>query len=461
MYRSKSMLYLVLVAALALVLCRCDCNGGGETDSGSTPQDATRADAGQIDHAAGQDHTVRDSAQPHDSAVADAHAGDSTADDSHVPDGGIQDSHVVDGGASDSHVADTTIADSTAIDSHADDAGGAVDSATGADSSTADTGSSVDAAHGPPDWSALGVGFRMVGAIAPDHTLWQWGWSACGSGPCQVGTDIDWSAIGGSGSAASCAIKNSGTLWCWGNNSDGALGVGDTSNRAVPTEVLGDSTWLQVDMNGAGDLYNATCGIKGDHSLWCWGTAGQYASHTPIHVGTDSDWHQMDVGANAVCGIRTGGALYCSGTMNGFTRLGATSTWLEVAVWSQICALNDQSEIWCWSDPAATATQVPGSHVWRSVTVGGFNYCAIDDNAAIWCWGENGNGQLGTGNNDNAAEPTLVVGGAQWRIVQAGYQFTCGVRTDDSMWCWGNNKYGQLGDGHTTNRNVPIQVFRP
>lgn len=57
-----------------------------------------------------------------------------------------------------------------------------------------------------------------------------------------------------------------GTSWCWGCNTSGQLGLGDTSNRHSPTQVSG-TDWTRVSAG-----YAHTCGTRTDHALWCWGS---------------------------------------------------------------------------------------------------------------------------------------------------------------------------------------------
>ncbi len=59
------------------------------------------------------------------------------------------------------------------------------------------------------------------------------------SSPTQVGSARDWAAIapGGADSYHTLALKKDGSLWAWGFNRFGQLGLGDTSDRLTPTQV--------------------------------------------------------------------------------------------------------------------------------------------------------------------------------------------------------------------------------
>ena len=92
--------------------------------------------------------------------------------------------------------------------------------------------------------------------------------------PTKIGTDTDW-AIVSAGNLSTCAQKKNGTLWCWGFNGFGQLGLGDLGQRKAPTEVVGGATWADVRVG-----YAQTCGMRTDGTLWCWGSGefGQNAT---------------------------------------------------------------------------------------------------------------------------------------------------------------------------------------
>jgi alpha-tubulin suppressor-like RCC1 family protein len=82
--------------------------------------------------------------------------------------------------------------------------------------------------------------------------------------PVPVGT-ATWKAIS-AGRAHTCAIRVSGSLWCWGYNSNGQLGDGTTSDRRSPVQV-GSASWKSVAA-----ATSHTCAIRADDTLWCWGS---------------------------------------------------------------------------------------------------------------------------------------------------------------------------------------------
>ena len=102
-----------------------------------------------------------------------------------------------------------------------------------------------------------------------DGTLWAWGRNNYGelglgdaanrSSPVQVGALTDWSAIG-VGYCHSLAIKTDGTLWAWGSNGYGQLGLGDATNRSSPVQVGALTDWSAI---GAGYYFSLATQVAG------------------------------------------------------------------------------------------------------------------------------------------------------------------------------------------------------
>jgi alpha-tubulin suppressor-like RCC1 family protein len=118
------------------------------------------------------------------------------------------------------------------------------------------------------------------------------------------------------GAEHACGIDVAGALWCWGKNDVGQLGVdSDEPSSPTPVRVGAEQSWLDV---AAGDRH--TCAIRGDHTIWCWGSsdegqAGQLAPvvREPARVDEGADWNKIVSGARHVCAIAANGSLWCWG----------------------------------------------------------------------------------------------------------------------------------------------------
>jgi alpha-tubulin suppressor-like RCC1 family protein len=353
-----------------------------------------------------------------------------------------------------------------------------------------------------PSWLQVAVGWEHTCAVRADHTLWCWG-DEQGVGalpggrtsmPVQIGTAADWAQVSAAPDPGqfNCAVRTDHTLWCWGANRYGQLGI--TAQRFavnIPTQVGRRATWAQVS---AGNQH--ACAIRTDHSLWCWGANfygelgigsadGHDEQDSPIRVGTKYDWTQVAAGFRYNCAIRAGQTLWCWGNdADGETGTGAVarkvtvptrvpgSGWTDVSLrHSATCAVKAAHGLWCWGDNSASQlglgstggtkdipVRVGNSDRWAQVSAGTGYACAIGTDASLTCWGSGGEGQLGTG-TPSADTPTPTATGNQWQQIVAGDRHTCAIADDGQMWCWGYNGYGELGTGDTRHHPFPVPVI--
>ena len=109
-------------------------------------------------------------------------------------------------------------------------------------------------------WSKVAGGTNHAVALKTDGTLWIWGRNQYGqlgvsdvvsrSSPVQVGTLTTWTNIG-AGDNHALAITSGGTLWAWGKNKRlsnyyGQLGLGDVIYRSSPTQVGTLASWVEA-----------------------------------------------------------------------------------------------------------------------------------------------------------------------------------------------------------------------
>jgi alpha-tubulin suppressor-like RCC1 family protein len=171
------------------------------------------------------------------------------------------------------------------------------------------------------NWSSVNVGTYHMVAIKTDGTLWAWGSNYYGirglgdtiirSTPVQVGALTDWSSnmqiVNG---YAALAVKTDGTLWTWGQNNNGQLGLGDTTNRSSPVQVGALTNWLNV---AAGAYGNHAVAIKTDGTLWTWGKnnnnqlgLGDTTSRSsPVQVGALTTWLRASGGNYYMTAIKS------------------------------------------------------------------------------------------------------------------------------------------------------------
>ena len=143
------------------------------------------------------------------------------------------------------------------------------------------------------DWKTAAAAFRHSLAVKTDGTLYAWGLNdrgQLGDGstanrnvPTQeAGTAADWKSVT-AGPYHSLAVKTDGTLYAWGRNARGQLGINDTTPQARPVQVTGTG-W--DDVAGGGFSANKySLALKSDGTLYSWGenTNGQLGDGTTAH----------------------------------------------------------------------------------------------------------------------------------------------------------------------------------
>ncbi len=312
------------------------------------------------------------------------------------------------------------------------------------------------AVGGASDWTQVRAGVSHTCGIRANGSLWCWGGNYTGqvgdgtttarSTPTQVGTSTAWTSLS-AGSYHNCALRTDGSLWCWGSSGFGQIGDGSVFEDVLtPTQIGAGATWKSVD---AGDRH--TCAVRTNGTLWCWGTdrrgvlgignspgTGQTEA-LPVQVGTSTDWSTASAGGTHTCGLRTSGALWCWGEgLSGQIGDNATTArWSPVRVgtetsWQQVttgdthtCARKANTTLWCWGNNFA---------------------------------GSLGLGPSDTNNRDEPAQVGWATAWETgWTTVVAGGYTTCGLR-DGSLYCWGDNDEGQVGDGTTIDKLVPFLI---
>ena len=336
-----------------------------------------------------------------------------------------------------------------------------------------------------------------------EEGLWSWGLNINGqlglgdttnrSSPVQVGSDTNWSKVIGSDYSSTIALKTDGTLWSWGYNGNGTLGLGDTTNRSSPTQVGDLTDWVDIASHQA-----AVHAIKTDGTLWAWGynrlTAGfgtgdenySFLRSSPIQVGTETKWTKLVHGAGIIV---KGSTLVYDNEKNVYgivgdsfdfnyashTQILSDSSWAQFGNGSEnwFLAIKTNGTLWAWGENSegqlglgdiisrfSSPVQVGSDTNWSYVDAGNYGSAlAIKTDGTLWTWGYNGDGNLGLGDTTNRSSPVQVGSDTNWSKVQGSdYSSTIALKTDGTLWAWGYNYYGHLGLGDTTSRSSPTQV---
>lgn len=250
------------------------------------------------------------------------------------------------------------------------------------------------------DWKSVSVGHGHLLALKNDGSLWVVGDNEFGqlglgyTGGQTYVSDNNLNRVGNdtwkfvcAGAACSFGIKSDGTLWSWGDNSQGQLGLGDYVNRNTPTEVTsyGIDDWEMIAASNAENYYEyqTIMGIQTDGTLWGWGDnnsgvieLGNPNTTVPYQLGTATDWQKVSVGTAFAVAIK-GGALKSWGSNDENGTLGIGS--------------NSPS-----SFPFNFGLQTPSSDTnWNDISCGPNFVLGINGNE-LYGWGNNDFYQLGS-----------------------------------------------------------------
>ena len=271
------------------------------------------------------------------------------------------------------------------------------------------------------------------------------------------------------GTEHTCTILENSSVKCWGANTYGQLGLGDTNSRGDAGSEMG-ANLETVDL-GTGRTAKAiaaswygTCAILDNSSIKCWGrnNDGQLGLGDTNNRGDGADemgdnLDTVDLGSGRTAtAIAGGGEHYCAILDNASIKCWGWNNKGQLGIGSTDDRGDGADEMGDNLSPIDLGT----GRTATAIAAGGYHSCAILDNAAVKCWGRNNRGQLGLGDminrgdgddmGDNLNAVDLGTGRTAVSIT-AGALHTCALLDDYSVKCWGDSSYGQMGTGKTFN----------
>ncbi len=296
-----------------------------------------------------------------------------------------------------------------------------------------------------------------------------------GSDLSQMKNNLDYISIGtgrsaknifaGSGSFT-CALLDNNELKCWGDNTNGQLGIGNTNAIGDSISEMGDNlnaidfgTNRYATKVAMGSSH--ACAILDNGSLTCWGnnSFGQLGlEHTDnrgdnsnemganlqfVNLGSGKSAVQIFAGSSSTCAILNDNSLKCWGN-NDYGQLGQGH---KNTIGGNSNEMGDNLNP-IDLGPSLYAT---------SVSIGTSHTCAILNNLSVKCWGRNNYGQLGQGDNLDRGGDTNEMGvnldpidfGFSRTVTQltSKGQRSCAILSDTNITCWGQNTSAELGLG--------------
>ncbi len=346
------------------------------------------------------------------------------------------------------------------------------------------------------DWTDISAGWAHMAALKSDGSLWTWGYNGNGQlgdgqtssdfdpEPARISSDYDWSFVK-AGPSVTFAGKTDGSLWAWGENSNGEMGNGTVVGQSVPTRIGADDRWLTVATGR-----NHGLGVLTDGTLLAWGN-GEYGergdglestSQVPVQIEHAAPWRYSAAGYDFSLSIDANGALWYFGRVSDDlyhtipVRVGVDWDWSSTTGgFDHRMAIKTDGTLWGWGDnywgelgdgtveSRDQPVKIGDESDWLLVEAGDNYTMALKTDGSLWGWGSNFRGQLGDGTLESKVTPVRIGTDSDWVSVKAcTYSFlwshTIAIKADKTLWAWGNNQRGQLGDGTTVDKLYPVQV---
>jgi alpha-tubulin suppressor-like RCC1 family protein len=267
------------------------------------------------------------------------------------------------------------------------------------------------------------------------------------------------------GNDFACILTEAGEVQCWGENNGFESEKGD-SDIIVPTPAPVDGIVMVRTGTSGG------CGLLEDRRrMYCWGQA-------PAAPDFSQDIIDFQVGSYHTCAVVTDGNVRCWGTTSNQVGdddpvRGISDVVALDAAPNYNCAVKNDGTVWCWGDnlygrlgtdpdtdgSSRTPLEVEGVSDAVGISTGKQWACAILGNGGVKCWG--------TFSDSNGAyeeyHPPMNISPLFSGVVDVdtGDETTCALKSDGEAWCWGQNTYKQLGNSElsTTKHAEPVRVL--
>lgn len=266
---------------------------------------------------------------------------------------------------------------------------------------------------------------------------------------------------------SSFALKNDGTVYAWGNGDNGRLGYGGTESQSSPVQVKNLTKVVEIAAGTEGCF-----ALKNDGTVWAWGDnrrgeigdgttngdgnteVSQHFRFIPVQVQGLSDIKMLGEGGDAA--IKNDGTVYLWGNYN--------------------LAYMNQSHINGFPGSELTPSVVKGLDGITQITsnsgnsiISVYDLCLKND-GAVWGWGDYYYGELGDGTISNGLFPDLKMSSVQTKItdvkqISSMDNHVIALKNDGTVWEWGRyidrkgwNDNTGLPPTTTSGESMPILV---
>lgn len=313
----------------------------------------------------------------------------------------------------------------------------------------------------------------------------------------------------------SCAIKQSGAVYCWGYNQTGAVGNGRSGreytfsgqaklyNVTTPSKVLGLDGVKIVQIAAT---KGTTCALADSGDVYCWGSGANYElgdgekdnmqTRIAHHIGSamkvtvlQEAAKEIQAGDRAFCAVTVSNRTTCWGTLSlpaerayPVVDLSSSQAPDSLAMADQhSCFIAEGNQLYCIGDNWYQQTGLSAvANVWTRVNGESFTQisttrkttCGITPSKTVRCWGVCLHGLCGPQFTAKLISPTqaqnvfaystqrsIEIEGISGAMeISVGARHACALLDNGQIKCWGNGFLGELGDGESQNSAEPVDV---
>ncbi len=240
------------------------------------------------------------------------------------------------------------------------------------------------------------------------------------------------------------ALKQNGTVWSYGLNDNGQLGIGNNDNQTEPVQVQGVSDIKQI---ATGYSHALALTKSGEIYAWGLGTNGQLGdgeesnSNIPVKVDIKGKIVKIDAYKNISTALDSDGNMYIWG--ENYANLPMKVVFSEKIVdMSGTLVLTTNGEVYDILD-TSNPTKIEGLSRIAKISAGYVHYLALDVEGRTYAWGTNTYGECGTVATGNIIVPTKIA--TDMYNISAGNQISILQDEEGKVYVLGNNANGQIG----------------
>ncbi len=334
-------------------------------------------------------------------------------------------------------------------------------------------------AEGTPEFISISAGNSFAVALAKDGSVWSWGENS--DGQLGDGTSTNRNTpqkikgLSGiikiaCGEFHAIALKKDGTVWTWGSNVSGQLG-----NSAVQRD-----TKVPAVVKGLKDIVSVAGGSKQsfalskDGTLWGWGRnyEGQLALNNvdytsrPTVIKSLPKLTYITSKFEYSMGMTENGDIFAWGNFNG----GSTHKPVKINKFidvKEICTLRSEAifllkdgTVWKLQGDSGEIAQLKDLTDINQISGGTAHIIALKKDGTVWSWGKlfSTTSIVGVPGEYNNLNAEKINSINNMTFIASGSNSDYGIDNKRRVFSWGNNSYGQLGINTIIQNSVPAKV---